>query len=278
MKRNTTFQTLLMAGMACILFYNCTTPIRRTPAPAQPEPPVAVVPKPAPPAPKEEPVVETPLNTLTKAELAEGWMFLFDGVSTDGWHTYGSKSIGTAWKTVNGTLFFDAESKKEFKANTGGDIVTDEEYGNFDLKLDWKISKNSNSGICFYVKEDKKYRSMWQTGPEMQILDNDGHPDGKIKTHRAGDLYDLISSKSEPVKKVGEWNHVRIRSFNGKLDFYLNNVHIVSTTMWDDNWRSMIANSKFKNMPDFGTFRVGRIGLQDHGDPVWFRNIKIRRL
>lgn len=269
---------LLICSVCVLLFNNCTTPIRTTPTPKpQPEPPVTTEPKPAPP--EEVVVEETPLNTLTSKEVAEGWSFLFDGLTTDGWHTYGSRSIGTAWKTINGTLFLDAESKKEFKTNTGGDIVTDEEFGNFDLKLDWKISKNGNSGICFYVKEDRsKYTRMWNTGPEMQVLDNDGHPDGKIKKHRSGDLYDLISASSEPVKKVGEWNHVRIHSLNGKLDFYLNNVHILSTTMWTDSWRNLIANSKFNAYPDFGTYRTGRIGLQDHGDNVWFRNIKIRRL
>ncbi len=269
---------LLICSVCVLLFNNCTTPIRTTPTPKpQPEPPVTTEPKPAPP--EEVVVEETPLNTLTSQEVAEGWSFLFDGLTTDGWHTYGSRSIGTAWKTVNGTLFLDAESKKEFKTNTGGDIVTDEEFGNFDLKLDWKISKNGNSGICFYVKEDRsKYARMWNTGPEMQVLDNDGHPDGKIKKHRSGDLYDLISASSEPVKKVGEWNHVRIHSLNGKLDFYLNNVHILSTTMWTDSWRNLIANSKFNAYSDFGTYRTGRIGLQDHGDNVWFRNIKIRRL
>ena len=272
-------KSLVIICVCLIVFNNCTPP-RPATAPPKPPPPVPEQPKPepvvVPPAP---PVVAAPINTLSTKEKAEGWRLLFDGATSDGWHTYGSRSIGAAWKITNGNLFLDAASKKQFKANTGGDIVTDEEYGNFELQLEWKISPGGNSGICIYVKEDRsKYRSMWQTGPEMQILDNNGHPDGKIKKHRAGDLYDLISSSSEPVKKVGEWNHVRIRSVNGKLDFYLNNVHIVNTTMWDNNWRNMIANSKFASMPDFGTFRTGRIGLQDHGDDVWFRNIKIRRL
>lgn len=271
---------LLLIGLACtLIFTNCSPPIKTTPTPRpQPQPPVKPVTKPEPPV-KEEAVTESRLNTLTNREMAEGWKLLFDGTSTDAWHAYGSRTIGTAWKTVNGTLFLDGDSKKQFTANTGGDIVTNEEYGNFELSLEWKISKNGNSGICFYIKEDRsKYEWMWQTGPEMQILDNDGHADGKIIKHRTGDLYDLISSSSEPVKKTGDWNHVRIRCFNGKLDFYLNNVNIVSTTLWNDGWRSLVANSKFKNYPDFGAYRTGRIGLQDHGDNVWFRNIKIRRL
>ena len=117
---------------------------------------------------------------------------------------------------------------------------------------------------------------------EMQVLDNGtpthlGHPDGKLYTHRAGDLYDLLASK-EVAKPQGEWNHVEIKSVNGKLDFYMNGVHTLSTKLWDENWKQMIAISKFKDMPGFGTFKKGKISLQDHGEDVWFRNIRIKRL
>jgi hypothetical protein len=112
----------------------------------------------------------------------------------------------------------------------------------------------------------------------MQVLDNDGHPDGKIIKHRAGDLYDLISCSKETVKSVGEWNDVEIKSLNGKLDFYLNGENVVSTSLWDDNWNKMIAGSKFKQWKGFGSFKKGKICLQDHDCGVWFRNIKIRKL
>src|SRR5262249_2224717 len=118
----------------------------------------------------------------------------------------------------------------------------------------------------------------WQSGPEMQVVDNAGHPDGKIVKHRAGDLYDMISSSKETVKPYGEWNQVEIKALNGKLDLFLNGENIVSTTMWDDNWKKLIAESKFKDMAGFGTYTKGRIGLQDHGNQVWFRNIMIKRL
>lgn len=216
-------------------------------------------------------------NTLSAKEKNNGWQLLFDGQTTNGWHTYGKKTAGKIWKADDGALHLDAASKKTFTTEAG-DLVSDNEFDNFDLQLDWKISKNGNSGIITFVKEDAKYKESYFTGPEMQVLDNDGHPDGKIYKHRAGDLYDLIPSLKEPVKPVGEWNHVEIISNNSKLDFYLNNEHIVSTTMWDDNWRSMIAGSKFKAWPDFGTYKKGRIDLQDHGNDVWFRNIKIRKL
>jgi hypothetical protein len=147
------------------------------------------------------------------------------------------------------------------------------------LQLDWNISKDGNSGVIFYIHEDKdKYKWPWETGPEMQVLDNNGHPDGKIIKHRAGDLYDLITSSPETVKPPGEWNHAEIKSLNGNLEFYLNGVKVVSTTLWDDNWKKMVANSKFKSMPAFGTYKKGHIGLQDHGNEVRFRNIKIKAL
>lgn len=222
--------------------------------------------------------MDTALNSLSQKEKNNGWQLLFDGQTTNGWHTYGKQTAGKVWKVEDGAIHLDPSAKKEMP-NDGGDIVTDAEYDNFDLQLDWKISKNSNSGIMIYVKEDAaKYKQSYFTGAEMQVLDNDGHPDGKIYKHRAGDLYDLIPSLKEAAKPVGEWNHVEIIANNSKLDLYLNGEHTVGTTLWDDNWRSMIAGSKFKQWPDFGTFKTGRIDLQDHGDDVWFRNIKIKRL
>ena len=218
-------------------------------------------------------------NTLSRKEKNNGWQLLFDGKTTRGWHTYGKPTVGKAWKVEDGALHLDAAAKKSFTTNEGGDIVTDEEFDNFHLQIDWKISPKGNSGIMIYVKEDAaKYGSPYFTGPEMQVVDNDGHPDGKIFKHKAGDLYDLIPSTKESAKPVGEWNHVEIIANNGKLDLYLNGEHTVSTMMWDDNWRKMIAGSKFKAWSDFGTFKKGRIDLQDHGDDVWYRNIKIKRL
>lgn len=207
------------------------------------------------------------------------WIALFDGKTTDGWHKYGGGPVGSAWKIADGNLYLDTTEKNNGKIKGGGDIVTDEEFENFDLKLEWKISKGGNSGIMFCVHEDTtKYKYPYETGPEMQVLDNDGHPDGKLKKHRAGDLYDLISCSTETVKPVGEWNQVEIKLLKGKLDFFLNGGNVVSTAMWDDNWNKMVANSKFKTMPGFGTFTKGHIDLQDHDCMVWYRNIMIRKL
>lgn len=207
------------------------------------------------------------------------WVSLFDGKTTEGWHTYGRETIGTAWKVQDGVLYLDASDKKDWQTNAGGDIVTEEAYDDFHLKLDWKISEGGNSGIIFYVQEDtSQYQYPWQTGLEMQILDDARHPDGKIIKHRSADLYDLVTASPEATKPVGEWNQAEIISQDGKLDFIMNGQKVVSTTLWDDNWRQMIANSKFKDMPGFGSFKRGKIALQDHGDNVWFRNIQIKRL
>lgn len=209
----------------------------------------------------------------------EGWISLFDGKTTNGWHTYGKDSIGKAWKVEDGVLHLDASSKKDWQTNDGGDIVTNETFEDFHLKLEWKIAPKGNSGVMFYVQEDPaKYQYAWSTGPEMQVLDNAGHPDAKIERHRAGDLYDLIASSPETVKPAGEWNQIEIVSNDGKLEFYQNGVKVVSTTLWDDDWKASIAGSKFKSMDGFGTYKSGKIALQDHGDDVWYRNIMIKRL
>lgn len=191
-----------------------------------------------------------------------------------GWHSYNKHTVGSGWHEENGVIHLDPKTKK----NDGGDLVTDKEYGNFKLSLDWKVAPGSNSGILLYVHEDPKYKETYSTGLEMQVLDNEGHPDGKITKHRAGDLYDLVKSSSEPVKPVGEWNHVEVTSKDGKLDFTLNGVKTVSTTLWNDNFKKLIAGSKFAGWEGFGTFKRGRIALQDHGDEVWFRNISIKEL
>ena len=216
---------------------------------------------------------------LNEEEKKDGFQLLFDGESTKGWHTYGGGATGAAWKTADGLLQLDASQKEKGKIVGGGDIVTDDEFENFHLKLDWKVSKNGNSGIMFYVNEDTvTYKKPYETGPEMQVLDNDGHPDAKIIKHRAGDLYDLISCSKETVKPAMEWNQVEIKCVNGKLDFWLNGENVVSTQLWDDAWTKMVAASKFKQWPGFGTFKKGRICLQDHGDTVWFRDIRIKKL
>jgi hypothetical protein len=216
--------------------------------------------------------------TNIKAEQ-KGWISLLDGKTFNGWHSYGKTTVGKAWTIQDGAIYLHAANKKNYQTDGGGDIITNESFKNFHFKVDWKISKGGNSGILFFVQDNPtQYHETWNTGMEMQVLDNDGHPDGKIHKHRAGDLYDLISCSKKTVKAVGEWNTAEIIADHGKLEFILNGTVVVKTTMWDDNWKNMIVHSKFKDMPGFGMFQEGHIALQDHGNDVWYKNIQIKLL
>lgn len=212
-------------------------------------------------------------NTLTKKEKKEGWTLLFDGKSTAGWRTFNTSGAGAAWKIEDGALTLESKAKEG-----RGDLLTDKSYENYEFTIEWKISNCGNSGVIFNVIEDPKYSATYVTGPEMQVLDNTCHPDAKIIKHRAGDLYDLISVSKETVKPAGEWNVAKIVSDHGKMQFWLNGEQLVTFTMHDAAWDAMVAESKFKSMPDFGKATGGHIALQDHGDQVWYRNIKIREL
>lgn len=218
--------------------------------------------------------LETPVNTITDAEKNEGWQLLFNGTSKTGWHGYLQKSDSN-WKVIDSSLVLDVP---EGAPTTGVDLTTDEEFSNFHLKVEWKISANGNSGILFGVKESPEFGASYVTGPEMQVLDNNGHPDAKIKKHRAGDLYDLISSSVETVKPAGEWNQAEIILKDSALELKLNGFTVVTTTLWNDNWKKLVTGSKFVEWPAFGTFKTGHIVLQDHGNKVYYRNIKLRKL
>lgn len=219
-------------------------------------------PAPPPPAP----------NSLTETERAAGWKLLFDGQTTNGWHSFNKPAAGPGWKVKDGALGLEKSNPQE----EGGDLVTSEEFENFDLRLEWKISACGNSGLMFNVVEDPKYCCPWHTGPELQILDNTCHPDARIPTHRASDLYDMITSQPETVKPAGQWNRVRLVVKDGKAEHWLNGRKVLTFELFNQEWTDRIADSKFKDMPDFGKSRKGKIAVQDHGDRVWFRNVKIR--
>jgi len=212
-------------------------------------------------------------NTLTAAEKAAGWTLLYDGKNLDQWRTFKGDAPSTKWTITADALHFNP------KANgPRGDLMTKDTYENFELALEWKIQNCGNSGIIFNIIADGNFDDVWETGPEMQILDNVCHPDTRYPTHRAGDLYDLIECSYSTVKPAGSWNKIMIKSMNGEVDFWMNGYKVVEFTMHDDNWKKMIADSKFHEMPAFGTAKSGHIALQDHGDNVWFRNIKIKKL
>lgn len=215
-------------------------------------------------------------NALSAKEKKAGWQLLFDGKTTKGWHTFQKSEASPAWQIIDGALVLDPEQKKN--GAPGGDLVTDGEYENYELSLEWKISEGGNSGIIFGVSEDPKYKATYLTGPEMQVLDDAKHPDGKITKHNSGDLYDLKKSTQTAAKPVGEWNVAKIQKKDGHLTFWLNGVKTVETTMGSDEWKELVANSKFKTWSGFGTFPKGHIALQDHGDKVSYRSIKIRTL
>ena len=204
------------------------------------------------------------------------WKMLFDGKTAQGWHLYGRNYAGTCWQIEDNAFHLVPTADKQNR----GDLLTDEEFGNFDLKLEWKVAPGSNSGIIFLVHEDTAlFKETFVTGLEMQVLDNIGADDNKKENHLAGALYDLAgkAADSQP-KAVGEWNTSEIICDHGQLKLYLNKHLVVATTLWDDNWKTMVANSKFKSMPAFGTFKSGRIALQFHGGEVWYRNIRIKNL
>jgi len=216
-------------------------------------------------------------NTLTKKEKKEGWKLLFDGHTTRGWHTYLRDTVGAKWQVKNGALVFDPTQP----ASGGGDIVTNDAYENFELRLEWKVAKGSNSGIIFDVQEDPKYSATYLTGPEMQVLDNKDASDNKKQTHLAGCLYDMAgdSTVSQP-RPVGEWNQVRLIQDKGHLTFYLNDIKTFEGQMGSEEWNKMVANSKFSNkmFSDFAKVAKGKIALQQHPGSSEWRNIKIRPL
>lgn len=211
-------------------------------------------------------------NSLSEQEIKDGWKLLFDGETISQWHKYNSEGLNKNWEVTDGTISFNPENED------GGDLTSNEEYENFEFSMDWKIAKCGNSGIMWNVQESEDYQYPWLTGPEMQILDNSCHPDAKIIKHRAGDLYDLIECSEVTVKDAGQWNTIKIVSNQGKMQFWQNGINVVSFEMHNPNWDDMVANSKFKDMPAFGKFKKGKIVLQDHTDPVSFKNIKIKTL
>ncbi|MBC8487951.1 MAG: DUF1080 domain-containing protein [Bacteroidetes bacterium] len=230
---------------------------------------------------KEEVITEQAApNTLTQAEIDEGWVLLFDGKTTTNFRGYNSETFPEkGWVVEDGILHVLGSGRGE--AGGGGDIITDKKYRNFELSLEWKVSEGGNSGI-FYLAQEKPDQPIWKSAPEMQILDNAKHPDAKLGVdgnRAAGALYDLIPGKFEAVNPAGEWNQVKIMVYKGTVVHSVNGEKVLEYHLWTPDWKDMVANSKFKDYDDFvNTAKEGYIGLQDHGDDVWFRNIKIREI
>lgn len=208
-------------------------------------------------------------NTLSDAEKAEGWTLLFDGKTSTGWRGYKKAEFPKdGWVIENGTI-------KHIGGKGGGDIVTTEQYDNFELKIDWRVTEGGNSGVIYRVTEDHNYP--WETGPEMQVLDDSKHADGKKPKTRAGTLYDIIPCAVDVSRPPGEWNTAKLVANGTKIQHWLNGFKVVDIDTSSDEYKKAHAASKWPGMKDYNTRKKGHIDLQDHGDTVEFRNIKIRR-
>ncbi len=220
-------------------------------------------------------------NTLSAEEVEKGFVLLFDGEKTDGWRGYGKEEFPSGWIIEDGALKCNGSGRGEAGAADGGDIIYDKMFSNFHLKLEWKISSGGNSGIFYLGQELPEWATIWRTAPEMQVLDNEEHPDamlGKDGNRQAGSLYDLIPAVPQNAKPTGEWNAVEIICFKGTVIHFMNGEKILEYHLWTPDWKELVAASKFpelnENWADVAS--EGYIGLQDHGDDVWFRNIKIK--
>jgi hypothetical protein len=213
-------------------------------------------------------------NTLTAGERAEGWQLLFNGRDLSNWRSFGGGTASPNWAVRDGALVLTSKTGEM----SGGDLVTADSYGAFELTLDWKVERGGNSGVFYLARNAPGTRNIYETGIEMQVLDNAGHPDGKIPSHRAGSLYDITVPPLSAAHPAGTWNHARLRVEQGRIRQWLNGTLTADVPFGNDAWRKRVAASKFASMPLFGTFPSGVIGLQDHGEPVAFRNIKIRKL
>lgn len=222
-------------------------------------------------------------NTLSAGERAGGWQLLFDGSSLHGWHSYLQSAPGRDWQVRDGAILLEKNrggDEKDF-----ADLVSDAEFADFDLKLDWKMSPCADSGVMFHVHESPKYHETYETGAEMQIADLAcTRPDSRTLYERSGDLFDLISSDVEWVNEAGQWNRFEIVSEHGHLQLFQNGHKVVETRVGDEAWNKLVAHTKFTQWPDFATFGKGHISLQGNEDKgevpirLWFRNIKIRQL
>lgn len=213
--------------------------------------------------------------------MEEEWISLFDGETSEGWRGFKKDHFPSGWEVVDGTLHCIGSGRGEAGSKEGGNIIYDQEFENFNLKLEWKISEGGNSGIFYLGTEE--IDPIWHTAPEMQVLDNEKHPDaklGKDGNRQAGSLYDLIPAVPQNAKPVGEWNEVEIIVYKGTVVHKMNGETVVEYHLWTPEWNELVAGSKFpKYNPEWADVASkGYIGLQDHGDDVWYRNIQIKEL
>jgi hypothetical protein len=208
-------------------------------------------------------------NRLTKREKREGWKLLFDGKSTNGWRGFRGDGIPDVWKVTDGALVCSPNN-----GTHGGDIITVDRYGNFELAFEWKVSPGANSGVMYRVSESEE--APWMTGPEYQILDNERHSDGRNPKTSAASCYALFAPSEDRTKPVGQWNQARIVVVGNHVEHWLNGSKVVEYELGSKHWKKLVADSKFKEFPKFGKEPRGHIDLQFHGDEVYYRNLRIR--
>ena len=207
-------------------------------------------------------------NSSSTAEMQDGWKVLFDGRTTAGWRNYRKTTISPGWTVENGSL---VRSGKD-----AGDIITADQYRNFDLVLDWKVAEGGNSGVFYRATQEGDY--IWQSAPEMQVLDDAKHSDGKSPLTSAGSNFALYEAPRGAAKPAGEWNTARLLVNGNHVEHWLNGTKLLEYELGSDEWKQRVAGSKFRTMPLYGKAPEGYIGLQDHGDRVEFRNIRIKVL
>ncbi|MCA0132494.1 3-keto-disaccharide hydrolase [Winogradskyella alexanderae] len=223
--------------------------------------------------------VETEENEITEtmsSEVKEEWISLFDGKSLEKWRGYLSEDMYPEWTVEDGAMAFTPGPEG------GKNIITKKTFTNFILSLEWKVSEGGNSGIFWGVHEDEKFKEAYMTGPEIQVLDNERHPDSFVAngTHKAGSLYDMIGCPDEHINPAGEWNLcvIEVNQNANLAKVSMNGTQVMEFPLHGEGWDKMVANSKFKDWEGFGKYKTGHIGLQDHSDKVWFKNIKIKEL
>lgn len=225
--------------------------------------------------PKESVVKEVIIDTDDQND--KGWVSLFDGKTFDGWHNYKTDSISDEWQIEDGAMVFTPNEDRIHGINN---IITDKQYSNFILSLEWKISKEGNSGVFWGIFEDDQYAVPYQTAPEIQILDNLNHPDKEKRTQVSGALFGIIGPDKNLMNDLGEWNHflIKIDHKENIGSVFLNGLECIEFPLQGEAWNKMLENTKFVDWEGFGKYPTGNIGLQDHAGKVSFRNIKIKEL
>ena len=238
----------ILVSIAIALIWGCSTPNSDT-------------------ATEQAPV--TPAETVS--ESADDWEVLFDGENLDHWHDY--QGEGISWKMENGTL--TTEGGK-------GDIVSDDTYKNFELEFEWKVAEAGNSGVIYLVQENEQYEHSFETGPEYQIIDADNFTKKNDypleESQKTGANYAMHAAEGAEMKPINAFNQGKLIVNDGHVEHWLNGKKVVEYDLWTDAWKEQVAQTKFKDMPGYGQAKEGHIALQDHGDRVWFRNVRIRRL